>query len=112
MSEIKLDWDDITREEAFKRSERIFSIYFVHSIRLYQSSTSGYHAEVSLEGFISDKLATGLHYRLRRAWKDDGKRIVTDMLFRDDKTPKDILFTTKTIGGLQWYRVHLRTWTK
>lgn len=102
---LTLDWDDIDIDEAYDRCNYIFNNYAnVQKLVLSQSPLSGFHCRISLYGAscVAD---------LRREWKDDGLRLVHDLLNRPDHI-HDILWSRKTVQGLVWESKELDTWRR
>lgn len=100
---LTLDWDAISYNEALKRVYYIKKQTNVRKIELSLSPTNGFHVRVSLYGNSNILL-------LRRAWKDDGRRIIHDIFNRPDNL-HDILWSRKTIDGIVWEEKHLITLT-
>lgn len=98
---ISLDWDNITREEAERRIKYISSYTCIESIRLMLSPCDGYHCYVILSFAVPDHIAL----RYRRDWKDDGNRIITDLLYRPHF--QSILFQKKHLKSGDWLEVPL-----
>lgn len=108
MQLIRLDWDNITSEEAYKRCHTIRQDPRVKSLEIRQSAISGYHIYVDTWHTINPTLV----YKLRRSWKDDGRRLLLDILFRKETVPKDILFVKKNLNGVEWRETPLFKWSK
>ena len=90
--QVRLDWDKIAYDEALKRVEFIKKNNAVVSIELRESpSGNGYHAII----YTYWSLNPTFIWRLRRAWKDDGFRLVKDVF---NKRPfRDVLFQSKRL---------------
>ena len=89
---IQLDWDSIAYSLAKEQLSVIMDHPNVDGWELYESpGGDGYHAYVYLLIDVLEEES----YRLRQMWKDDGKRIVMDVLFRPDDVPHDVLFQKK-----------------
>ena len=103
---IKLDWDNITWTEVEKRINYIKSFRFIKRIEICESpSLSGYHVRIQTKYPINETLS----YRYRQMFKDDGNRLVKDILFRTKNIPHDILFNSKTIKGKAFYETPMIT---
>ena len=103
---IRLDWDDITLEEARKRVQQILKDLLVLELKLCLSPTSGFHVYVE----TLYELPTSAVIRLRNEWKDDGTRLVKDILSWG--TPyRDVMFNYKVKGGIKWYEEPLEIYT-
>ena len=90
--QVRLDWDKIAYTTALKRIEVIKKNSAVMDIELRESpSGNGYHTIIGM-GF---SLNPTFIWRLRRAWKDDGFRLVKDVFSR--KPYRDVLFQSKRI---------------
>ena len=90
-----LDWDDITIGELRRRLA--FMEKTLSSLRRYTvslSPMSGYHIRVECHGPVC--VAT-----MRDVYKDDGRRLVNDILNRPDYI-HDILWSRKTNHGVSW----------
>jgi len=91
---IGLDWDSIAYYEARKRIDDIIKNDFVDYIDLFESpSGEGYHVKV----YTKQYFPYTKRLQLRQSWKDDGKRIVTDLL-KSNQAPKEVLFYKKSYG--------------
>ena len=102
---LTLDWDNISIDEAYKRVDYILENHCnVRKLMLSLSPHKGFHVRVSLFGF-----ATILP--LRNEWKDDGRRVVNDILNRPDHV-HDILWLRKTDSRGTWEEKHLKTWNR
>lgn len=102
---LTLDWDDITYAEAERRIDYIFDNYSnVRKLVLSQSPLSGYHVRLYLYGDTNIAL-------MRRAFKDDGRRLVHDLLNRPYYI-HDILWSRKTVQGIPWESIELKTRTR
>lgn len=85
-----LDWDDITLQECKDRLRFIAQHPQTHSVQYRQSANSGYHVKVGLR----KRMAV---LPLRRKYRDDGRRIINDILNRPTHI-HDILWDTKLIA--------------
>ncbi len=95
--QIKLDWDNIAFKEAERRIELIKKEGLVESINLRESATQkGYHAIVKTYHYIP----VTARYRYRRMWKDDGFRLVGDIMNKSAYF-RDVLFDYKKFGDLR-----------
>ena len=91
---IRLDWDKISYSVALERIEKIKKNIAVKSIELRESpSGNGYHVYIHTWWFIHYSLV----WRLRRAWKDDGNRLVKDVMNKKAKF-RDVMFQSKRDG--------------
>ena len=107
MSEITLDWDDITLEAALKRVSQIRLNPLVESISLSLSPCSGFHVFVS-SYFDLNPIKV---FKLRNDWKDDGNRLVKDILSAG-RPYRDVMFNFKERGGVRWYETPLFLYTR
>ena len=92
---LKLDYDFIAYTELMRRVNIIKKYDIVKSIKIYQSpSCNGYHLyiETTKELDWNEKI----HYR--KLFKDDGQRIVFDLL--KDEQLKDIIFSSRMYKGI------------
>ena len=102
---LTLDWDNIGIEEAFKRVGYILANHTnVRKLVLSFSGFKGFHVRVYLYGNSNIVL-------LRKAWKDDGNRLINDILNRDDNT-HDILWTRKVVDGIESKEEEILTITR
>jgi len=92
LNEINFDWDSITNIEAQKRCMAIMEHYnFIEKMKLYQSSSlDGCHAVATPFYYLNPVF----RYRIRRAWGDDGKRLVEDVL-KKSAPFRDVMFSKK-----------------
>ncbi len=90
--QVRLDWDKISYHVAVRRIIKIKKNKAVAAIELLESpSGNGYHVLIDM-GFSLDPTFI---WRLRRAWKDDGNRLVKDVF---NKRPfRDVLFQSKRL---------------
>ena len=92
---IKLDWDSIGYSEAIRRIRIIKQNPIIEYLDLFASSSGdGYHVYLYTKSEVNS-----LEYR--DMYKDDGKRVVTDLLKRDE-SPKDVLFQYKILNGKKY----------
>ena len=106
---IRLDWDDISFNECKRRISTIMKSSLVQALELRSSVTSGFHIIVSIktpEGFLTSSYI----HRLRRIWKDDGNRLVKDIL--DSGCHRDVMFRYKVIAGTTWSEEPICTYTR
>jgi len=90
-----LDWDNISIDEAHSRLNFIFENYSnIKKIVLYMSPTKGFHCRVWCYGTTNIAM-------MRNELKDDGRRLVNDILNRPDNI-HDILWTRKALSGIIW----------
>ena len=102
---ITLDWDNISIDEANKRMQYILDNYAnVKQFVLSLSPTKGFHCRITL--YSASNVA-----RLRKEWKDDGRRLVNDLLNRPDRI-HDILWSRKTLYGITWEEKELTTYVR
>lgn len=105
-TEFNLDWDHISWNECKKRISQIKENNLIKSIEVRLSPISGFH--------IYLKLYHNLHiehiWRLRRAWKDDGNRLVRDVF--STLSHRNVMFRYKKIGGQTWYEVPIYIYTR
>ena len=88
--QVRLDWDKIAYSTAMKRIEKIKKNSVVMAIELRESpSGNGYHVLIGMAYSLNPTFI----WRLRRAWKDDGFRLVKDVFNR--KPYRDVLFQSK-----------------
>lgn len=100
---ITLDWDDISINEARSRIEWIRSNYInIQKLVLSLSPLSGFHVRIS---FYHPVLVA----KVRRSLKDDGNRLVNDLLNRPNHI-HDILWVRKNYQGLAWKEQDLVEW--
>ena len=89
---ISLDWDDITYPQAELRLHKIMDNKYIRSIEIRASpSLDGFHVyiESDNEGGIEKT------WRDRRAWQDDGRRLVQDIL-APRAIHRDVMFVYKS----------------
>ena len=92
---IRLDWDGIANDEMERRIEIIKKNSIVETIEVRASpSRDGYH--IIIESYHS--LNPVFIWRLRRAWKDDGFRLVKDVFSKNKY--RDVMFQSKVIRGM------------
>ena len=89
---ITLDWDNIGIDEEKKRIDLICKEHpnFTRLVLSF-SPTKGWHCRVNFNYFVHNA-------SLRRRYKDDGRRLVNDLLNRDNHA-HNILWTRKVIQG-------------
>ena len=113
---ITLDWDGIAYDDASDRITRIMEDPHVESIELRSSpSLDGYHVYIEL--FIGDRPPQSWY--LRRAWNDDGIRLVKDIL-SPRKIYRNVMFVYKAsplgnqreIPMVKYKRKSLSKWEK
>ena len=103
--QIRLDWDDISFNECKRRISMIMKSSLVQALELRLSAKSGFHIIVSCELLSKEGI-----YRLRRIWKDDGRRLVADIL--DRGFHRDVLFRYKVVAGTTWFEEPICTYTR
>lgn len=73
---ITLDWDNINYEEAARRIEQILTSSFVKVLELRTSpSLGGFHTYIE-----TTPISEAFQIRVRQCWKDDGRRILGDIM--------------------------------
>ena len=102
-----LDWDNISINEADQRITFIINNYpEIIKIEFLQSATKGFHVICT----CCNKVNVAQY---RNELKDDGVRLVHDLIDRIDKPYlHDILWQEKTINGLIWYEELLWEWSR
>ena len=91
---IRLDWDKISYSVAIKRLEHIKKNTHIRKIELRESpSGNGYHVYLTPFSFLHYSIV----WRLRRLWKDDGNRLVKDVMNKKAKF-RDVMFESKRDG--------------
>ena len=99
---LTLDWDNISIDEAYRRVRYICKNYAnVSQLVLSLSPTKGFHVRLSMH---SDTNIAAM----RRELKDDGNRLVHDLLNRPNHI-HDILWSRKTVSGIVWEEKELIT---
>lgn len=95
-----LDWDNIALLEALDRIIFIMNHKSVESIYLYESSTQkGYHISIKTYWYTNPTFT----FYMRRIWKDDGNRLIEDILNKK-ATFRDVAFEYKIIKGVKCNR--------
>lgn len=97
-----LDWDNISIDEAYSRFKRICQSINVSDAYLSLSATKGFHVRVHTHGLVTVA-------DMRDYWKDDGRRLVHDILNKPDNI-HDVLFTRKTVDSVTWEASPLTEW--
>ena len=101
--EICLDWDLIALPEALKRIEKIKLNNTIKQITLYESaSQKGYHCICETYYYMNPTLV----YILRRAWKDDGDKLVEDVMYKSAPF-REVLFSYKVVKGFKLSRIKM-----
>lgn len=91
---IKIDYDNIAYSELNKRLEFIKNNPITKSIKIFQSpSLDGFHLYVT----PTKELTWNEKIYYRNLFKDDGQRIVLDLL--KDEQLKDVLFSLRYNNG-------------
>lgn len=103
MNQIRLDWDDITWSECRERLSLIKAMQLVQSIEIRFSPRSGFHILVSSYHHLHH---TRIWY-LRRLWRDDGNRLVNDILYYPAYF-RDVLFQKKGDDHEEWIATYTR----
>ena len=92
---ITLDWDNISIDEA---KRRVYFILMEHpdlqELVLSLSATKGFHCRVTFNYHVHNA-------SLRRRYKDDGRRLVNDIINRDNNA-HNILWHRKVVQGQVW----------
>ena len=101
----RLDWDDITFSECKRRITLLKAYPIVREIELRASAMSGFHIILSCDNVNPKRVLY-----LRRIWKDDGNRLVKDVL--DSGYHRDVMFRYKVIAGFTWYEEPICTYTR
>tara|TARA_R110000751_G_scaffold197339_1_gene302501 strand:+ start:283 stop:597 length:315 start_codon:yes stop_codon:yes gene_type:complete len=92
---LKLDYDYIAYDELMRRVEFIKKYDVIKSIMIYQSpSCNGYHLYIE----TTKELNWNEKIKYRKLFKDDGQRIVFDLL--KDEQLKDVLFSIRFHKGI------------
>ena len=92
---LKIDYDYIAYTELMRRVEFIKNNLITKSIQIYQSpSCNGYHLYIE----TTKKLNFSQKVQYRKLFKDDGQRIVLDLL--KDEQLKDVLFSQRIHKGI------------
>lgn len=100
---ITLDWDDISINEAKRRIDWIRKEYIsIQKLVLSQSPLSGFHVRISFYNAV-------LIAKMRRNLKDDGNRLVNDLLNRPNHI-HDILWVRKNYQGWAWEEKKIEEW--
>lgn len=100
-----LDWDNISIDEAKRRCDFILKNYTnVQELVLSLSPTKGFHVRCYCYGLTCVA-------KMRNELKDDGRRLVHDILNRPDNI-HDVLWSRKTVCGIPWEEKELMTYGK
>ena len=92
---IKLDYDNISFSTLNKRVEFIKNNPITKSIKIFQSpSCDGFHIYVT----ATKELTWNEKIYYRKLFKDDGQRIVLDLLKKEQE--KDVLFQMRMRKGI------------
>ena len=105
MNLIRLDWDDITYAECKERISQIKEDSQVRQIRLLFSPRSGFHILV----FSYFHMPIQAIWTLRRKWRDDGNRLVQDIL-NYPAYHRDVLFQRKGAEFEEWIVTYTRVY--
>jgi hypothetical protein len=102
-----LDWDNISINTADQRISFIKDNYpEIIQIEFSQSATKGFHVTC-----ICNEKVNVAQYR--NELKDDGNRLVHDLIDRIDKPLlHDIFWQEKHLNGLVWYEELLWKWSR
>lgn len=95
--EITLDWDNCSITEARQRIAVIKEFWAVKTIMWRFSATKGLHVKVKFNYPLSKWQAL----KLRQIWKDDGNRIVLDVMGRGARPPM-VLWDSKYKKGFEF----------
>ena len=105
---IGLDWDNIAYSIAKERVDFILKYDFIDYIDLFESPNGeGYHARI----YTKYPIPYEQRLRYRQQWKDDGRRIVTDLL-KADSSPKEVLFNCKIYNGQEHKEIFMEKFKK
>ena len=92
---ITLDWDMITIEEARSRMYQFCEEFPNFSqLVLSLSATKGFHLSATFSYHVPNLL-------IRRKYKDDGRRVVNDII-NCDNNAHNILWSRKVVSGQKW----------
>ena len=92
---IKLDYDNISFSILYERLDFIKKNSIVKSIKIYQSpSLDGFHIYITTKEHLN--FNETIYYR--KIWKDDGQRIIYDLLKYEQC--KDVLFQLRMKRGM------------
>jgi len=92
---ITIDYDNIAYTELMSRIEFIKNNLITKSIKIYQSpSCDGYHLYIE----TTRRLNFSQRVQYRKLFKDDGQRIVFDLL--KDEQCKEVLFSQRRNKGI------------
>tara|TARA_R100001086_G_scaffold224153_1_gene142018 strand:+ start:499 stop:837 length:339 start_codon:yes stop_codon:yes gene_type:complete len=98
---ITLDYDDIAWKECKERIDFILQSNYVKSIKVFSSPLGdGYHLYVMLHQYMEWNLIM----RLRRKWKDDGQRVMIDLM-KERPEVMMIIFRSKTRKGYKYKEI-------
>jgi len=100
-----LDLDKIDIIEAGKRFNMIIKEQPVFRVILYLSSWNGWH----IEAFCYEKIHVA---KVRRRYKDDGARLIHDLIDRMDSKVHDVLWQEKNIGPYKFNQMKVTEWHK
>ena len=92
---LKLDYDFIAYDELKRRVDFIKKYDVIKSIKIFQSpSCNGYHLYIE----TTKELNWNEKIKYRKLFKDDGQRIVLDLLKKEEL--KDVLFSLRYNNGI------------
>ena len=92
---LKLDYDFIAYDELKRRVDFIKKYDVIKSIKIFQSpSCNGYHLYIE----TTKELNWNEKIKYRKLFKDDGQRIVFDLLKKEEL--KDVLFSLRYNNGI------------
>jgi hypothetical protein len=92
---LKLDYDYIAYDELKRRVDFIKKYDVIKSIKIFQSpSCNGYHLYIE----TNKELNWNEKIKYRKLFKDDGQRIVLDLLKKEEL--KDVLFSLRYNNGI------------
>ena len=102
---LTLDWDNISIDEAHKRCDNILEMFSnIRRLVLSLSPTKGFHVRVYC--YSNTNVAM-----MRRTLKDDGRRLVHDLLNRPGDI-HDILWDRKIVSGITWEAQKIKTYDR
>ena len=102
---LTLDWDRITEDEALLRCAYIWNRwrFMIARLKLSMSPCNGYHVRI----WTYTKVLVA---KWRRLWKDDGRRLIHDLIDNPDHI-HDILWNEKDVTPIiSFGEVPLKDW--
>jgi len=98
---ITLDWDNISIHEANRRIQYIYDNYTdIQKLVCCFSPLKGFHVRITFK-------YPHLVVKIRKELKDDGNRLINDILNRPDYI-HDILWNRKSYANQVWYEEPLK----